>query len=167
MDIHSFPPISNENSQILVLGTMPGKKSLQEKQYYANSRNAFWKIAEDLFGIDHLLSYDLRKKGLLENGIALWDVLKTCTRESSLDSDIVESTMVVNSFPEFFHSHPNIKMIVFNGVKSEKIYTRKVLNTLGLGFIEPRYLRLPSTSPAAAMKYEAKLRAWSVIGNIA
>ena len=81
---------------------MPGQKSLEENQYYAHPRNSFWPIMLKLLKTGNELTYADRKTLLLKNNIALWDVLKSCCREGSLDSDIDQSTIEPNDFKEFF-----------------------------------------------------------------
>jgi hypoxanthine-DNA glycosylase len=139
---------------------MPGKESLRQRQYYAHPGNAFWKIVGEILGFDAGGNYDARASSLSAAGIALWDVLKSCTRESSLDSDIDNDTIVLNDFASFFASHPQIRRICFNGAKAEQLYHRHVLKLMG-SRPEMEYVRLPSTSPAhAAITFEDKLRAW-------
>ncbi|MDV3426481.1 MAG: DNA-deoxyinosine glycosylase [Bacillota bacterium] len=86
--IRSFDPIADENSKLLILGTMPGAESLRKQQYYGYDRNQFWKIMFSVFQEDFKENYDEKKKLLLENGAALWDVIKNCERENSSDSKI-------------------------------------------------------------------------------
>lgn len=119
--IHSFPPISTEESQVLILETMPGKESLLKNDYYAHSRNSFWRIMRVILEISEEASYLERTNALLNGKLALWDVLKACTRESSLDSDIVESSIICNEFNEFFESYSNISKVFFNGAKAETL----------------------------------------------
>ena len=85
MRVHSFPPISDPASRVLILGSMPGKASLRAKQYYAHPQNAFWRIVAALLEFDAAAPYELRVEALRKSRIALWDVMKSCTRESSLD----------------------------------------------------------------------------------
>lgn len=161
--IHSFAPIASDDAERLILGSMPGKASLEANQYYAHPRNAFWTIIERLLGLDLDACYADRIRLLTAHQIALWDVLKTCTRESSLDSDIIEASITPNDFETFFVSHPNVRQVYFNGAMAEKAYRKHVLPTLG----EPprlTYVRLPSTSPAhASLTLEAKIVAWKCI----
>jgi TDG/mug DNA glycosylase family protein len=90
-------------------------------------------------------------------------VLRSCTRKSSLDSDIVESSIVPNDFVTFFSSHPAIHTVCFNGAKAEASYRKHVLRGLA-SHVEISYPRLPSTSPAnASIPYERKLAAWGVV----
>ena len=160
MQVHSFPPIVGRRCDRLVLGSMPGKASLRAAQYYAHPRNLFWPFMEELHGIDAGASYERRCAALRGRGIALWDVLQTCTRSSSLDSDIVPSSMVPNDFAAFLAAHPRIRMIAFNGAKAAEVFERRVLPGLPKGD-ELLLCRLPSTSPAnASIPRPRKLAAW-------
>jgi double-stranded uracil-DNA glycosylase len=162
-DSIGFPPIAKPDAKILILGSMPGQKSLEENQYYAHPRNSFWPILLQLFGVNKDLSYEQRKQFLYENKIALWDVLKSCYRKGSLDSDIDYSTIEANDFNVFFEMHPKIKTVFFNGIKAEQIYNKEVLGNLKK-HKELNYYKLPSTSPAhAAMNMEQKLKEWEII----
>ncbi|MDO8208570.1 MAG: DNA-deoxyinosine glycosylase, partial [Gallionella sp.] len=156
--IHCFPPIEDANARVLILGSIPGKESLRLGQYYAHKRNTFWTIMGKLIGAAPELPYESRTRILKSAGIALWDVLASCRRSSSMDSDIEEATP--NDFHSFFLAHPHITHVYFNGAMAEKCYQKHVqLETLPL-----HYQRLPSTSPAhAAMPYVQKLQAWQVV----
>ena len=162
--IRSFPPISDINATVLILGSIPGKASLRAEQYYAHPRNSFWRIIEGVVGIDFALSYEDRCSQLMEHRIALWDVLKACTRSSSLDSDIVESSIVANDFARFFETHARISAIYFNGAKAENSYMKYVVPELPDAMAGLGTTRLPSTSPAnASMSFETQLKKWNVI----
>src|SRR5204863_3711103 len=84
-----FPPISRQDAETLILGSLPGRKSLQMQQYYAHPQNAFWKLMGAIFDIDPSASYAERTRTLLRNRIALWDVFAAAERPGSLDSAIV------------------------------------------------------------------------------
>ncbi|MGZ5000921.1 MAG: DNA-deoxyinosine glycosylase [Methylomonas sp.] len=161
-EVFSFPPIAGKGARILILGSMPGKVSLEAHQYYAHPRNLFWPIMGELVGAYPGLDYPERTRILIANGIALWDVLKSCRRPGSLDANIDKSSMVINDFKAFFEAHPQIKRVFFNGATAEHGFRRHVLPDLsaeGLAF-----RRLPSTSPAhAALSYQQKLEIWRVI----
>lgn len=153
---YGFAPIAAADARILILGSLPGQRSLAQQEYYAHPQNAFWRVMADLNGISG--PYDARCAGLLEHRIALWDVLKGSVRPGSMDADIREQTAVANPFKDFMGEHPSIRRILFNGKKSESLF-RKLVPIEGL--VEVRLIGLPSTSPAyAAMPYDKKLSAW-------
>jgi hypoxanthine-DNA glycosylase len=155
--IRSFPPVRADDATVLILGSMPGKESLQQNQYYAHPQNAFWKIMGELAGAHRHLPYPERLRALVAAQIALWDVLATCERKSSLDSHIRNEK--ANDFAAFFAQHPHITHVYFNGAKAEQSFKRFVLGRQKLPPLE--FVRLPSTSPAhAGMRYEEKLRVW-------
>jgi hypoxanthine-DNA glycosylase len=155
--LNSFPPVADRNARILILGSMPGQRSLDTQQYYAHPHNAFWKIMGEVVGAQPQLPYEQRLERLEQAGIALWDVLHSCTREGSLDSDIQHEQ--ANDFATFFTCHPHITRVFFNGGKAEQSFRKFVLKEQALPELE--FLRLPSTSPAhAGMRYEEKLRLW-------
>lgn len=165
--IHSFPPVSEPTADRLILGSMPGKASLEANQYYGHPRNLFWRIIETLFEIPADLPYAERCQQLAEQGVALWDVLRTCTRSSSLDSDIVEGSIIAQDFEGFLRAHPRIGVIFFNGAKAESVWRRHVAPVLPDGLAAIPTVRLPSTSPAnASISYPVKLRQWRAISTI-
>ena len=136
---------------------MPGKASLQAGQYYAHGRNTFWKLMAAILGFDASLPYDGRLSAVVAAQIAVWDVLKLCTRETSLDSDIGDP--VPNEFADFFKLHPQIDRVCFNGAEAENRYNTHVR---GVVVASVEYRRLPSTSPAnASVSYTEKLAAWT------
>ena len=155
--INSFEPIVNKNCKVLILGTMPGIQSLEKHEYYGNERNAFWKIMFSMLQQKISDNYEKKKELLLQHEIALWDVLKACNREGSLDSCIEEP--IPNDFENFFKQYPNIEAVYFNGEPAEKFYKRLV----GKKDSDMFYYRLPSTSPSNAVKFEEKLQYWKPI----
>jgi TDG/mug DNA glycosylase family protein len=162
--VYSFPPISNSTARILILGSMPGKRSLQMQEYYAHPQNAFWRILAQLLNFDPVLPYPARVQQVQNSGVALWDVMAECERPSSLDSDIVESSIVANDFSAFFSKHPLIRHVFCNGAKSFQSFQRHVRVNLSERNLEIPVTKLPSTSPAhATMNFQAKLEAWSII----
>jgi double-stranded uracil-DNA glycosylase len=157
-----FPPVAARDAEVLVLGSLPGERSIAMQQYYAQERNAFWRIMGDLCGAEPRLAYAARLKRLCASGIALWDVLAAGERRGSLDSAIVTSTIAVNDFHAFFGAHARIRLICFNGRTAENLYRRRVLPTLPAAAAGTPSRLLPSTSPAhAARSYEQKLALWS------
>lgn len=117
----------------------------------------------ELFGAFPWLPYPDRVQILRSRGVAVWDVLKQCYREGSMDTDIAASSMLVNDFPTFFAQHPAIRRIFFNGTKAESVYRRHVLPTLG-NYASIELVRLPSTSPAnASISAARKLELWQAV----
>jgi hypoxanthine-DNA glycosylase len=154
-----FPFFASPDARVLILGSLPGKMSLEQGQYYAHPRNGFWPIMGELVGAKPELPYKQRIAKLTESGIALWDVCARGYREGSLDSAIEKP--VPNDFAAFFRKHKHIKRICFNGAKSNEMYKRYVLPTLSDEARAIERLVLPSTSPAhAARTFEQKLVLW-------
>lgn len=157
--IHGLPPLADNNSRFLVLGTIPGAESLRRQEYYADSSNHFWRIMKELFQIDPNASYAMRKTELLKRGVALWDVLASCSRKGSLDRAIRNE--VPNDLELFLREHQVIERIFFNGGKARN-YARKHLGQL---LREARYgfELLPSSSGANTHYGEVsdKSRHWS------
>ena len=158
-----FPPLVEAGAHTLILGSLPGQRSLQMQQYYAHPQNAFWKLIAELFGVTSPLPYTQRVKILTDHGIALWDVLAAAERPGSLDSSIVHASARANDFAAFFRSHPHIRRVFFNGRKAGELYRRLVLPRLP-EFAGLVYDDLPSTSPAhAGMSFAEKLDRWTRI----
>lgn len=161
----SFAPVAEPSARILILGSMPGVASLQVQRYYAHPRNAFWPIMANLLGFAADERYEQRLQHLMAAKIALWDVLESCYRPGSLDSDIDPNSQVANDFNHFFCDHPRIERVCFNGSKAETVFRRQVLPTLTRRDL--RYVRLPSTSPAhAARSFEQKLAQWRTLLDV-
>ena len=158
--IEGFPPLARPDARILVLGSMPSLESLARGRYYAHPRNAFWPIMTRLFGL-RATAWAERAEELTAHGVAVWDVLRACRRDGSLDSAIDESSIVTNDFAAFFRAHPEIRRVFFNGAKAESVYRRRVLPALGPDAAALPLRRLPSTSPAhAGLDLEQKTAAW-------
>ena len=151
-----FRPIAREDARVLVLGSLPGQRSLTESRYYAHPQNAFWPIMQDVFGING--SYVERCAALEQHKIALWDVLRASVRPGSLDSDIRLETATANDFASFLSEYSCVQEVMFNGKKAEQMFRRMVPQALCQKL---RLTALPSTSPAyAAMPYDTKLQTW-------
>lgn len=155
--VESFYPIIDATSRVLVLGSMPGVQSIIEQRYYANPHNQFWRIIYSLFMTPLDLDYDTRIQFIRKKGIALWDVIETCQRKGSLDSNIENE--IVNDFESLFNNYPNLKLVAFNGTKAFETYRKWV----GFELAQVDYKQLPSTSPANTIKFEEKLKQWEVI----
>jgi len=159
--ISGFSPTSTVGANVLILGSMPGIASLERRQYYAHPRNVFWRIMAQLFDFDVNISYESRLEKIDAEGIVLWDVLKNCQRSSSLDADILASSVVPNDFSEFFANCSSMRKIYFNGSKAEALFTQHVSRKFVSQLTDLQLSRLPSTSPAhASMGYEQKLSCW-------
>ena len=158
----SFPPVIGENARVLILGTMPGRRSLELNQYYANPGNAFWYIMGHICSAGPDLPYIQRCARLCQVGIALWDVLEHCERQGSLDNRIIRGTEIPNDLDEFLRLHPTIRALCFNGRKAFASFDRLIypvlLDTMVKGI---SLITLPSTSPANARISKAeKLKVW-------
>ena len=156
--INSLLPIVDENVRILILGSIPGQESLRKQEYYANPRNHFWKILFDLIGSKAPKQYSQRILLIKKQGIGLWDVIKSCQRQGSLDSNIKHENP--NDFNTFFSKYPNIKSVFFNGAKAYEVFKKKIGFDLLLGI---NFEKLPSTSPANTQTYDKKLEQWKKI----
>ena len=162
--ITGFAPVVPADARTLILGSMPGEESLRLQQYYANPRNAFWRILAELGGDEPDAPYEMRLKMLDKLHLAVWDVLHSCHRAGSLDSAIQKSSVQTNDFNALFSQNPKIRRIFFNGAFAEQSYRKHVLPHLLKDHADIVMLRLPSTSPAhAGLCFEDKLDAWRVI----
>ncbi len=156
----SFKPSIDNNSIVLILGSMPGIKSLKEQQYYAHSQNRFWRVMSVICNELNLckFDYDLKLKTLLKNNIALWDTIKSCEREGSLDSDIKNE--IPNDIKKLLKNYPNIKTICLNGNKSYFAFMKYFPD------LQEKYncYKMPSTSPAnARYSLNTLINKWSEI----
>ena len=158
----SFAPSIDNNSKVLILGSMPGVKSLEEKQYYAHPQNRFWKVMGHILGEPKLdeFDYGTKLKTLLKNNIALWDTIKSCRREGSLDSDIQNETP--NDIRKLLKNYPNIKKICLNGNKSYTAFKKYFPDLLK----KYNCHKMPSTSPAnARYSLEKLVEEWVIFNH--
>jgi len=156
--VHSFEPVIGSHPRILILGSMPGVVSLQAVQYYANPRNAFWAIMADLFAINIDCDYESRIEQVKQLPVVLWDTIKACHREGSLDSNIKKHQLEANDIPGLLKQYSDIGLVACNGATSEKYFNQLVKPKL-TDRID--ILRFPSTSPAnAGMRFDQKLASW-------
>ena len=157
-----FPPISSPSARVLILGSLPGRLSLERGEYYAHPQNSFRKIVSAR-APNLSADYAGRVRVLTKQGIALWDVLAAATRSGSLDADISDDA-IPNSFRAFFHAHPDVRLIGFNGGTAAKLYERHVIPTLAGAQASIPRTPLPSTSPAhAGLPLAEKARRWSAV----
>lgn len=150
----SFPPISNKNTRILILGSLPGDKSLELGEYYGHPRNRFWKILSTITNKELPATYAEKKELLLKSGIGVWDVAHKATRNGSLDSAMKDEEP--NDLEAFIANHKNLTTIGFNGKKAEVLFNKFFKRQDGL-----RYVSLPSSSPAnAGINFENICTCW-------
>ncbi|MDP3466403.1 MAG: DNA-deoxyinosine glycosylase [Sulfuricurvum sp.] len=145
---HPFPPIIDASTRVLFLGSFPSIASFEHSFYYAHGRNAFWPIMEEIFEVKFSNNND-KKNFCLAHGIGLWDVIASCERSNSSDTNL--KNIVPNDFRALFETFPNIQAIAFTGKKAHDLFT-KYFKDLPIETV-----LLPSTSPAhAAMTREEK-----------
>ena len=159
-------PLVCGNPKILVLGTLPGDKSLELEEYYSNPKNRFWKVVAALLDEKSVPdNYEGRKKFLESAHIALWDVYKNAVRKNSLDVNIRAAE--VNNFDEIFkliQDNSNIEKIVFNGKRSSKVFSEKYQNKLKAALKDRSvvFCQLSSTSGASRKKTKDLIDEWKV-----
>lgn len=163
MLITGLDPIAGHDPKVLILGSMPGRISLSLQQYYANHQNSFWFIMGEICGAKPELPYAERVIRLTTAGIALWDVLKHCERDGSLDNRILKDTEMPNEFNGLLQRYPTIEVICFNGQKAANSFKKLVTPALSEDLLRRLILiALPSTSPANTTKSRAeKVKMWS------
>ena len=156
----SFPPISDQQARVLVLGTLPGEESLRRGEYYAHPRNLFWPIVFGLFDAVPAPGYAERLAFVAAHRIALWDVCETGERDASADSSIRRECP--NPIDRLLDRHPLIRAVAFNGTAARRLYERHFPPRPGLV-----YLALPSTSPAhARIDFAGKLARWAALRDV-
>jgi len=155
----SFPPVVSPKTRVLILGSLPGERSLAEGRYYAHPRNLFWRLSGSVIGRDlEALPYEARLDALLAEGIGLWDTVASATRAGSLDAAIREAQH--NPLVELAEALPELRAVAFNGARSAKIGMAALADS-GLAL-----LPLPSSSPAnASVPWPEKRRLWRAIGE--
>lgn len=157
--IHSFKPVVFDEAKVLILGTMPSIKSLDFQEYYGNRQNVFWKILFSVFREVYSDVYKDKLDLLQRNGIALWDVLQSCERKSSLDSDITAEE--ANDIKGLLIEYPNIRTIVFSSQKARQYFDKYIGQIEGVSL-----LTLPSPSGAnARMSFQEKVTHWQELKN--
>ncbi len=153
---HPIPPIYDENSKILILGSFPSVKSREIEFFYGHPQNRFWRVMAAVFERPVPQTIDEKRELLLAHGVAVWDVIGSCEITGSSDSSI--KNVVPNDLGEIFAA-ADIKQIFVNGKTAEKYYNK---------YMKEKYGReavcLPSTSPAnASWTTEKLVEAWRVI----
>ena len=156
--VHPFPPVFNTKSRILILGSFPSVKSREENFYYGHPSNRFWKVLSSVFNCPIPQSVEYKKKFLLDNGIALWDVILRCDITASSDSSIKN---VVPNDISYILDHSCIGRIYLNGKTAAKYYNKYIKDSVSIEAI-----CLPSTSPAnASWSMDMLIDSWSVINK--
>lgn len=154
--IHTIEPIYDENSRVLILGTMPSPKSREAAFYYAHPQNRFWHVIAHIFGESTPQTAGGRKDFMLRHGLALWDVLHSCEIEKASDASI-KSPVANDLSPILATAH--IRAIFCTGAKSAELYRRLTEPKTGIPAI-----RLPSPSPAnCAVPFERLCEEYSKI----
>ena len=157
MTIASFAPIVDARTKILILGSIPGIKSLEKVEYYGNKQNHFFFIFYTIFNNTVVPDcYKNKVDFLLQNRIGLWDVVRNCERKGSLD--IAIKNQEINDFDTFLNEHPKITTLLFNGKTAYQFFYKKYGQIKGI-----TYYVMPSTSPANTIPFENKLNEWSLI----
>ncbi len=153
---HPFPPVYDEHSRILILGSFPSVKSREGEFYYHHPQNRFWKVISAVFGQDIPVTIEEKKELLLRNRIAVWDVIMSCEITGSSDSSI--RNVVANDI-SFLLKETGIARIYANGGTAYRLYRKHILPNIRRDIIQ-----LPSTSPAnASCSPETLIRQWSCI----
>lgn len=161
-----YGPSVDEDSRVLVLGSMPSARSLELVEYYGHAQNRFWPFMQELFGIARELPHVERLARLRAAGVALWDVVHACRRVTSADARIRD--VEVNDFASLFARYPKIGHVFCNGGKAHELWTRRVARDLERALSRSLpCTRLPSTSPAnASQSPRDKLRAWTALRDV-
>lgn len=155
----SFPPVVAPDTRVLILGSLPGERSLAQRRYYAHPRNLFWRLVGEVIGRDlEAMAYEARLAALLSARIGLWDTVASATRTGSLDAAIREAEH--NPLADLAARLPDLRAVAFNGAASANI------GMAALAGHDLALIPLPSSSPAyAAMPYPEKCRLWAAIGE--
>lgn len=151
--------------KVLILGSLPGNKSIAEQQYYAHPRNAFWHIMSNVLSFELSLPYEKRLCKLSDANIGLWDVIDQAVRPGSLDSAIQKDKMQINNLRNLIEIETGLHLVLFNGKKAAEVFQRQVRPGLSEGSSSRiEFHTMPSTSPAnAIMNPETKLAEWSKV----
>ena len=152
---HEFPPVYDENSEILILGSFPSVKSREMQFFYGHPQNRFWKVLAQVLNETVPQMIPEKKEMLLRHHIALWDVIASCDIAGSSDSSIRN---VVPNDLAYIIGRSRITRIYANGAKSKQLYDKYLAKELGIEAVQ-----LPSTSPANAAWNLEKLKSeWKI-----
>jgi hypoxanthine-DNA glycosylase len=158
---HSFPPVVDQRTRLLVLGSLPGERSLAERRYYAHPQNQFWRLISAAAGRDLVaLDYDDRLAALLDAHIGLWDVVASARRWGSTDAALRD--VEGHDIAALAANLPDLRAIAFNGGTAHRTGVKQ------LGAAAARYtiVALPSSSPLHTVGFDAKLPHWQALGTL-
>ncbi|MBZ0222001.1 MAG: DNA-deoxyinosine glycosylase [Dokdonella sp.] len=163
--VESFPPQVGACCRVLILGSVPSRRSLELRQSYGHAQNLFWPFMGELFNAGPELAYAQRIARLHASGIGIWDVLERCERRGSLDGDILRASEVPNDIPGLLERHPETSVIALNGSKAAEVFRRRIAPHIDAQRTSAlQILALPSTSPAnASIPRARKLESWRVL----
>ena len=153
----SFGPIVGDRAEVLILGSIPGDRSISDCEYYAHPQNRFWRVIASITGSDSIGCYEEKKQMLVNSRIALWDVAGEAVRKGSMDNAIRDA--VPNDIAGLLQENKTIKTVVFNGKTAERLYDRHFDRLDGI-----LYLSMPSTSPAnATFSFDRLCNEWGKV----
>ena len=153
---HTFDPVYNKESRVLILGSFPSVKSREIAFYYGHPQNRFWKILETIYNEEIPKDIDGKKSFLLKHHLALWDVIESCDIKGSSDSSIKD---VIPNDLNIIFKESKIEQIFVNGNKAYDLYMKYCYKKY-----KREVVKLPSTSPAnASYSLEKLLEKWQVI----
>ena len=153
---HEFPALFDDNSEVLLLGSIPSPKSREQGFYYGHPQNRFWKVLASVLNEPLPATIDEKRTMLLKHHIALWDVLDSCTIIGASDTSIED--VVPNDIASLL-AHTKIKRIFCTGATAHKLYEKYCEKAAGI-----KATKLPSTSPAnCAVKFEKLVEAYREI----
>ena len=156
LQIHPIPPLYSKESRVLILGSFPSVKSREESFFYAHPQNRFWRVIAAIFDCDVPINTQQKASLILDNGLALWDVIASCEITGSSDSSIRH--VIPNNIGAIINES-NIERIFVNGKTAEKYYKKYLEKAVGI-----KATVLPSTSPAnAAVSLQELIEKWRVI----
>lgn len=146
----------DEQTRILILGSLPGEASLARAQYYAHPRNQFWRLLAEVSGQALAETYEARLLRLRALGVGLWDVIGSAERSGSLDGAIRNA--IANPLLDLVTTLPRLRVVAFNGGRASQLGAPALAGQSGLTL-----LSLPSSSPAYTLAFEEKLARWRAL----
>ncbi|WP_194165495.1 DNA-deoxyinosine glycosylase [Oceanobacillus sp. CFH 90083] len=159
--LQSFAPVIGNKPKVLIVGSMPSEKSLEEQQYYGNPRNHFWPIMYQILNEAPAETYTEKLHLMKKHYVALWDTIGYCYRQGSLDTNIKEEDP--NDISGLLKKYPSIQLIACNGTKAYQMFQKFIAPLLQE---EVDVIKLPSTSPVPGKynkTFEEKIEAWRII----